>query len=210
MMGVLEVMQTDTSQSYSVKIGTSSTAYHLVVSTTGNVGIWTTAPGARLEVAGQIKITGGSPGAGKVLISDSNGLASWEGMESQQDSGVLPQAAGTIVVPAYGYYDHGNFNVTASSYLWFVYNCEGQLYYDDPTKKGNSLQMVGDPVVYSSSDWAALDNIPYNSCGVFYTGLVKVNQSGTIKLCISSYSGSVLRTSGPTANSLHVSLVKIY
>ena len=43
-----------------------------------NVGIGTTNPTAKLEVAGQVKITGGTPGAGKILISDSNGLATWE------------------------------------------------------------------------------------------------------------------------------------
>ena len=45
---------------------------------TGNVGIGTTAPGAKLEVAGQVKITGGSPGANKVLTSDASGLATWQ------------------------------------------------------------------------------------------------------------------------------------
>jgi hypothetical protein len=45
---------------------------------TGNVGIGTATPGAKIEVAGQIKITGGSPGAGKVLTSDATGLASWQ------------------------------------------------------------------------------------------------------------------------------------
>ncbi|MDZ7586601.1 MAG: hypothetical protein U0946_02505, partial [Patescibacteria group bacterium] len=44
----------------------------------GNVGIGTTAPGAKLEVGGQVKITGGTPGANKVLTSDSVGLATWE------------------------------------------------------------------------------------------------------------------------------------
>ena len=44
----------------------------------GNVGIGTTNPTAKLEVAGQVKITGGNPGHGKVLTSDANGLASWE------------------------------------------------------------------------------------------------------------------------------------
>jgi hypothetical protein len=43
----------------------------------GNVGVGTTAPVAKLEVAGQVKITGGSPGAGKVLTSDASGLATW-------------------------------------------------------------------------------------------------------------------------------------
>ncbi len=44
---------------------------------TGNVGVGTTAPGAKLEVAGQIKITGGSPAANRVLTSDASGLATW-------------------------------------------------------------------------------------------------------------------------------------
>jgi len=43
----------------------------------GNLGLGTTNPGATLEVNGQVKITGGGPGAGKVLMSDDNGLASW-------------------------------------------------------------------------------------------------------------------------------------
>ncbi len=44
----------------------------------GNVGIGTTAPGAKLHVEGQVKIVGGNPGAGKLLVSDANGLASWQ------------------------------------------------------------------------------------------------------------------------------------
>lgn len=45
--------------------------------TGGNVGIGTSTPGAKLEVNGTVKITGGAPGAGKVLTSDGSGLASW-------------------------------------------------------------------------------------------------------------------------------------
>lgn len=45
----------------------------------GNVGIGTSSPdaAAMLDVAGQIKITGGSPGMDKVLTSDAAGLAAW-------------------------------------------------------------------------------------------------------------------------------------
>lgn len=43
-----------------------------------NVGIGTTTPGAKLEVAGQIKITGGAPANGAVLTSDAGGLATWQ------------------------------------------------------------------------------------------------------------------------------------
>ncbi len=43
-----------------------------------SVGIGTTSPAAALDVNGQVKISGGNPGVGKVLTSDANGLASWQ------------------------------------------------------------------------------------------------------------------------------------
>jgi len=49
----------------------------IVFDSNGNVGISTTTPGQTLVVAGTVQITGGSPGTGKVLTSDANGVASW-------------------------------------------------------------------------------------------------------------------------------------
>ena len=62
--------------------------YGLIVET-GNVGIGTVSPGAKLEVAGQVKITGGTPGANKVLTSDANGLASWQTPASFSEADTL-------------------------------------------------------------------------------------------------------------------------
>lgn len=44
----------------------------------GNVTIGSTTNSAKLRVDGQVMITGGTPGAGKVLTSDATGLATWQ------------------------------------------------------------------------------------------------------------------------------------
>jgi len=57
-------------------LGTNS-ATRIRIKNDGNVGIGTDTPGAKLDVAGTLKITDGSQAAGKVLTSDANGLAIW-------------------------------------------------------------------------------------------------------------------------------------
>ncbi len=46
----------------------------------GNVGIGTTSPASKLDVNGKIKITDGTQAEGRVLTSNSSGLASWESL----------------------------------------------------------------------------------------------------------------------------------
>ncbi len=64
------------------------------------------APDASLDLGGQIKIRGGSPGANKVLTSDANGLGSWStinatgGVTGSGTANTLPKwgaASGTLV-----------------------------------------------------------------------------------------------------------------
>ena len=62
---------------WNIYLRTANTDKMFVRGSDGNVGIWNINPGAKLEVTGQVKITGGVPGAGKVLTSDATGLASW-------------------------------------------------------------------------------------------------------------------------------------
>ncbi len=70
------------SQGSDLVLKTYTTPRLKILESNGNVGIGTETPGAKLEVAGQVKITGGSPGIGKVLMSDAAGLATWEHLQS--------------------------------------------------------------------------------------------------------------------------------
>lgn len=56
----------------------TSAAGYALITDQGNVGIGTLTPTAKLEVNGQLKITGGVPGVGKILTSDASGLATWQ------------------------------------------------------------------------------------------------------------------------------------
>lgn len=46
--------------------------------TNSRLGIGTATPSTAVDINGQVKISGGSPGLGKVLVSDAAGLASWQ------------------------------------------------------------------------------------------------------------------------------------
>ncbi|MFO7614611.1 MAG: tail fiber domain-containing protein [Bacteroidales bacterium] len=51
----------------------------------GNMGIGTNAPTQKLDVNGQVRMRGGSPGTGKVLVSDADGVASWTDPAAETD-----------------------------------------------------------------------------------------------------------------------------
>lgn len=75
------------------------------INTDGNVGIGTSAPGAKLDINGTIKISGGSPGAGKVLTSDANGLATWT-LPTYLPTETAPGAQPGGIHLESGYYDY--------------------------------------------------------------------------------------------------------
>ena len=80
----------------------------------GDVGIGTQTPSAKLEVAGQVKITGGTPGTGKVLTSDASGLASWQ----------IPESSPWLKNGSNLYYNSGNvaIGMTIPRYSLTIYN----------------------------------------------------------------------------------------
>ncbi len=65
-------------ENYVAKWGQYGAMQKSTIYDNGNIGIGTEKPSAKLEVAGQVKITGGEPGNNKILVSDANGLATWK------------------------------------------------------------------------------------------------------------------------------------
>ena len=91
-------------------VGTST-----FVVTQGNIGIGTGNPGAKLEVAGQVKITGGSPAAGKVLTSDAAGLAVWQDVPMGMDNLGSHIATTTLQMANFGIVNVAS--ITANGYI---------------------------------------------------------------------------------------------
>jgi hypothetical protein len=82
----------------------------------GNIGIGTATPSATLEVNGQVKITGGSPGTGKVLTSDANGLATWVTPSSTGSGWSITGNSGTVdTVNFIGTTDNKPFNIRVNN-----------------------------------------------------------------------------------------------
>lgn len=123
----------------------NGTVKMLLQKATGNFGINVLAPAERLDVGGNVKISGtlqvqgGSPGAGKVLTSNAGGLASWQSPAAPATPAVitssgffgaidavqlasLPSGAASVQLPFsenegnYGF-DDGNNMTTAGAYV---------------------------------------------------------------------------------------------
>jgi hypothetical protein len=60
----------------------TATTINSVTFPSGDVGIGTTGPGAKLHVEGSIRMVDGNQGAGKIMISDANGTGSWTSVSS--------------------------------------------------------------------------------------------------------------------------------
>jgi uncharacterized protein (TIGR02145 family) len=93
-----------------------------------NVGIGTSTPSAKLHIAGNVKIADGTQGAGKVLTSDANGLASW--------ATPAPPTQTAVFLPT----------TVIGTQQWMSKNLDAAFY-----KNGDPIPQVTDPTA-----WAAL------------------------------------------------------
>ena len=108
---------------------------------TGNVGVGITTPDAKLHVAGAVKVVDGTQGAGKVLTSDANGLASWQPAASSSQwittGTTIHYAAGKVLI---GDPNLASFKGTPGTYQLYV--------------QGGILSEKVKVAVATSNDWA--------------------------------------------------------
>jgi len=118
-----------------------------------NVGIGVANPQAKLDVGGTLKITDGSQGVGKVLISDNNGMASWQPRKKPRVIRVVDANTGCIVIhtPIYNYNlvltDTADYTITGKSIRLGTGRHDLNLYVD-----GLLVQVV--ITVTTTNDWA--------------------------------------------------------
>lgn len=98
-------------------------ANDVIVTTSGNVGLGTVSPSAKLEinngsVNGALKIIDGTQGDGKVLTSDANGLATWKSPTVTNVTGVTPSSSTPYGTSADKYM---NAYVDVPQGNWFVF-----------------------------------------------------------------------------------------
>ena len=110
---------------YQFEMEQNGTGTGIYIDAASNVGVGTTSPSAKLEVNGQVKITGGSPGTGKVLTSDASGLATWQsagGGVSEEfravlgSGGTYSQSGQVIIFNSEDYDPGNNYNPSTGVY----------------------------------------------------------------------------------------------
>ena len=106
--GSLTVRDTNVSDTYSLRVGSSASVYHLVVSTGGNVGIGTATPGQSLDVNGSIQTNTGLiySGGSSTGMTFTNGQAVAQGFQfvvpTVASQGILVTGLGDAYARRYG------------------------------------------------------------------------------------------------------------
>lgn len=161
---------------------------------TVNVGIGTTTPSARLHVVGNVKIADGTEGAGKVLTSDADGLASWQSLSIPPAGWSLTGNAGTIAGTNFiGTTDSVDFDIRTNNSLKVRITTRGVI---EPQNTGNSVLIglgagTNDDLTNNQNAFIGTGAGYTNITGFYNTALgtnaMSANSSGIINTAVGCY-----------------------
>nr|WP_317631577.1 hypothetical protein [uncultured Flavobacterium sp.] len=182
----------------SVAIGPSAQALQdnaIVLGQNNNqvkVGIGTSKPDEKLHLVGSIKIVDGTQGNGKVLLSDENGKAKWDNIQtaniasktfaeiSINNATTVTVASGTenlIPFNQYGENQRITLNNNNSSFK-FDYTGHYKVTYQVSFSKGNNNSATADVILLSNNVEINRRSIDFKDSGtIFFTKIIKVESN---------------------------------
>jgi hypothetical protein len=127
----------------------------LVIRDDGKIGIGITQPLVELEINGQIKITGGTPGEDKVLTSNADGLASWETISNTNSWNILGNSGLNPSTNFIGTIDNVVLNFRVNNQKAGIIDPAGSVFFGNQAGKNNTFSTnctgIGTYALYSNS-----------------------------------------------------------
>ncbi len=189
-----------------LRFETAGNTRMVIEDSAGLVGIGTSSPMAKLDIAGNIKIADGTEGSDKVLTSDSNGVASWKNpgtfiaFKANTDSvQSIPDAANTTIAFSAEEYDDGN-NYNPATNI-FTAPSSGLYHFDvNLIEGGTSTDAYVYIVVNGQIKAGTLAHVSTNT-PIVITANLKLNQNDEVKVVAWSYGANfTVYTGSPISN----------
>ncbi|CAN5237446.1 hypothetical protein BH09BAC2_BH09BAC2_11800 [soil metagenome] len=183
-----------------------------------NVGIGTNTPGAKLEVTGgakvsdsvfiggQLRIVSGSPGLGKVLTSDANGIATWAAPSTREyayiynTSAQLITSGNAITFNTNGPMSSGITHNTGTSFIFINTTGLYKIEFSVSASQANQIAMSVGGGRYGSAT-AGQQNTGFVIVNIVAGSVILLNNSGS--------SGSIIlvTNTGGTLEAVNASII---
>lgn len=176
----------------------------MTIQTNGNIGVGTISPSAKLDVNGSVKIADGTQGAGKILVSDSNGLGSWK--DAAPKFYYSYYAPNVYLTDSCANYSSITVPATGSGYIVVEANVQVYLYHTVGIRDLLILG-IGDTTTdcggwADRSYWDYPASLPTETTGIWYTFTVRrafqISSGGSYTYYVNGLMGS-----GYSANTDH-------